>query len=299
MIIFVTTAEHGYTHEPLIRQAGDLEVSVISYGSLLRQRTFANATYVFTDMDRLSLSGLARAASCFRHLQSYGMRVLNDPARFHSRVGLLRRLYQLGINRFNAYRVEENCDPQRWPVFLRTEGDHDHPASDLLHTPEGVAAAISRAVDRGVPRSALIVVEYAAEPVRPGLFRKLALFRIGAGSAAHICAHEDGWLVKYGKLGIAPEDLYRDELRIVSDNPYWPDLQRVFELAAIDYGRVDFGLVAGAVQIYEINTNPQIQFPDEHPSAFRLESNRVFKANYLAALRALDSAVRNRSAAPK
>lgn len=293
MIVFVTTAAHGYTHEHVVRQARDFEVTITSYESLLRQKGFRNATYVFTDMDRLSPSALARAALCFRHLQSCGMRVLNDPARFHTRSGLLRRLHTLGINRFNAYRVEEDVEPQRWPVFVRTEGDHGYPTSDLLHTPEELAVAISQAIERGVPRSALIIVEYAAEPVRPGLFRKLSAFRIGAESVAHFCVHEDRWLVKYGKMGIAPEELYRDELRIVTDNPYWPELQRVFEIAAIDYGRVDFGLVGGSVRVYEINTNPQVKFPTEHPSAFRIESYRVFETNYFTALRALDTTARS------
>jgi hypothetical protein len=298
MIVFVTTAKHGYTHEQVARQAAGFEVGVTNYESLLRQQRFSKATYVFTDMDRLSPSSLEAAALCFRRLQSCGMRVLNDPAQFHTRTGLLRRLHTLGINRFNAYRVEEHCEPQRWPVFVRTEGDHRHPVSDLLHTPQELAAAIQQAMNQGVPRSALIIVEYAGEPVRPGLFRKLSVFRIGAGSVAYLCAHDDRWLVKYGKTGIAPEELYRDELRIVSDNPYWPDLQRAFEIAAIDYGRVDFGLVGGSVQVYEINTNPQLKFPTEHPSAFRLDSYRVFKANYFTALRALDSTARNPVARP-
>jgi hypothetical protein len=43
------------------------------------------------------------------------------------------------------------------------------------------------------------------------------------------------------------------------------------------------------VQVYEINTNPDIKFGDEHPVALRMESYRVFRDNYLAALRALDT----------
>lgn len=290
MIVFVTTAEHAYTHEQVVRSATDFEARVMSYETLFDARGLVRATYVFTDMDRLSPSDLMRAGRCFRQLQARGIRVSNDPARFHSRAGLLRRLYRLGINGFNAYRVEENCKPGRWPVFLRAEGAHGYPVSDLLHNPREIAAAVSRALNRGIPLSALIVIEYAAEPVQPGLFRKLSLFHIGGQSVAHTCVHEDRWIVKYGKKGIASEELYRDELRIVTDNPYWPGLQRVFEVGAIDYGRVDFGLVGGKVQVYEINTNPQVKFYTEHPSPLRMQSYREFKDNYLAALRMLDSA---------
>jgi hypothetical protein len=64
----------------------------------------------------------------------------------------------------------------------------------------------------------------------------------------------------------------------------------MFELAAIEYGRADFGLGGGKTQIYEINSNPDIQFPTEHPSAARTESFRVFKRNFYAALAGIDTA---------
>jgi hypothetical protein len=290
MLVFVTTAEHAYTHEQVVQAAMDLEIRVISYETLLAQRLPAHATYVFTDMDRLSWADLRRAARCFRGLRARGMAVLNDPAKSRSRAGLLRALNSAGINSFNAYRIEEGREPERWPVFLRTEGSHSYPTSDLLHSPAELSAAISRTVERGTPLSTLIVIEYAAQPVRPRLFRKLALFRIGHSSVAHTCVHDDRWLVKYGRKGIAPPELYADELRIVTQNPYWPELRRAFEIAGLDYGRVDFGLVDGKVQVYEINSNPNVTFSTTHPSPHREDSYRIFRNNYLAALRALPRA---------
>jgi hypothetical protein len=62
------------------------------------------------------------------------MAALNDPAKSRSRAGLLRSLNSAGINSFNAYRIEEGREPERWPVFLRTEGSHSYPTSDLLHS---------------------------------------------------------------------------------------------------------------------------------------------------------------------
>ena len=64
---------------------------------------------------------------------------------------------------------------------------------------------------------------------------------------------------------------------------------RVFDLAGVSYGRADFGLVQGKVQVYEINTNPEVALEDAHPSPVRLESYRIFKENYLAALSAIDT----------
>jgi hypothetical protein len=290
MLVFVTTTEHAYTHEQVVQAATDLEARVVSYETLLAQRLPEPATYVFTDMDRLSPPDLMRAAHCFRQLRTRGMHALNDPAKSRSRAGLLRDLFRAGINSFNAYRVEEGSTPNRWPVFLRVEGSHGFPSSDLLHSPAEFAAAVAQAVNQGAPLSLLIAIEYAAQPMHPRLFRKLSVFRIGQSSVAHWCVHEDRWLVKYGRKGIAPPALYEDELRIVTQNPYWPELRRAFEIAGLDYSRADFGLVDGKVQVYEINTNPNITFETTHPSPQREESYRIFKNSYLAALRALPRA---------
>jgi hypothetical protein len=290
MIVFLTTENHSYTHEEVARTATWPQVRLATYESLRGEVRLPDATYVFTDLDRLAPGHLREAAGICRQLRAAGLRVLNDPARFRTRSGLLRILHDSGINSFNAYRIEENTRPRRWPVFVRAQGDHDPPLSGLLESWEQVEAAVDAALGDGVPLSQLMVVEYAAQPVRPGLFRKLGCYRIGDTSVAHVCVHDEQWIVKYGKMGIAGEDLYADELRIVRDNPHAPALQRAFELAGVEYGRVDFGLVDGRVEIYEINTNPHTRFGQgDHPSPLRVESERVFQHNYLQALRGIDS----------
>ena len=62
-----------------------------------------------------------------------------------------------------------------------------------------------------------------------------------------------------------------------------------FNTASIEYGRADFGLVDGKIQIYEINLNPMMIFDEDHPSPVRLESGRLFKQNYFEALLAIDT----------
>lgn len=290
MIVFLSTAHHTYTHEEVARTAQDSQVRLATYESLLGEVTLPAATYVFTDLDRLSPARLREVAKIYRQLRAAGLRVLNDPACFRSRCGFLRSLHDAGLNSFNAYRVEENVRPRRWPVFVRAQGEHDAPLSGLLASWEQVEAAVRQAVAKGVPLSQLMVVEYAAEPVRPGLFRKLACYRIGDAIVAHTCVHDAQWIVKYGKVGIAGEALYADELRIVRDNPYGPALRQAFDLAGVEYGRIDFGLVGGRIQVYEVNTNPDTKFGKaDHPSPLRVESERVFRHNYLQALRAIDS----------
>ncbi|HWB57900.1 MAG TPA: hypothetical protein VG733_00345, partial [Chthoniobacteraceae bacterium] len=152
-----------------------------------------------------------------------------------------------------------------------------------------VLAAIERAVAGGVPLSSLIVIEYANEPVREGQFRKLSAFRIGREIVPHFSVNDGQWLVKYGRMDPSIEDLYLEEQRMLEANPYAEHLQKVFDVAGIEYGRADFGLLKGRIQVYEINTNPHIPPPHKHPSATRMQNVRVAWEKYLQALRAIDS----------
>ena len=284
MIFFVVTPEHSYTLDALLEACPDPTPGVVSYEQLFAATSLPPATYVFTDLDRLPKWGVRKAAKLYRELHAGGARVLNDPARVMSRYGLLRALYRRGLNSFNAYRLEEDLMPERWPVFLRAEGDHDAPLTDLLHTPDQLRGEINRWVESGLPVSSLLIVEYAAEPVRPGLFRVLTIYRLGETYVADCCSHDDQWVIKHGKSGIAPGELYDEELVIVRDNLFEAALRPVFELAGVDYGRADFSLVNGKVQTYEINTNPHVGFATEHPFPVRQETYKVFRRKFFDAL---------------
>jgi hypothetical protein len=288
MIVFVTTQEHSYTHNAVTKELPGV-VRRMSYQALLGKARVPRAVYVFTDMDRLAPAALAQASTLFGQLRTAGVRVLNDPARIRSRWGLLRALHDQGINRANAYRFDENVRPRRWPVFIGVEGDHRFPITELLHSWEEVERAAETAMQKGRPRSALIVAEYNAEPLRPGIFRKLSVFRVGSRYLAHTCVHQDRWIAKYGTPGLATPDLHAEELRIVRDNPYRAALEPAFALAGIEYGRADFGVVDGKVHVYEINTNPEVKFTNPKSPQERAKSYAVFRQNYLDALRALEA----------
>jgi len=289
VIVFLVTRGSAFTLEKLQATATDFRVRLMRYDELIPAKELPRATYVFTAVDRLAMWELRVAAAIYRRLQSQGIRVLNDPARTLSRHGLLRRLHDTGINRFNAYRVEEWVQPRRWPVFLRAEGDHDGPFDPLLHDPEQLKAAISTAVTKGIPLSSLLIVEYLAQPVQLGLFRRLAVYRVGDRSVADTCVHDVQWRAKIGKDGIAPAELYQDELRIVQENPYKAPMRRAFDLAGVEYGRADFGLVDGVPQIYEINTSPHLELLGDSPSPFRSQSRQLCNANLMAALKSIDT----------
>jgi hypothetical protein len=289
VIRFLVSRGHGYTHECLRKTPQAPPASLMTYDQLLRSLWLRRATYVFADIDRLSFWDLELVAHAYVEMERLGLRVLNNPAKVKTRYALLRALHRAGLNDFNIYRADEINSSIRFPVFLRKSQLHQGPLTDLLHSARELRNAIAAAVNGGTPMENLVVVEFAGEPVRPGLYRKLAAFRIGDAIVPTISVHDNVWRVKYGQLGIAGEALYRDELEFVKRNPFAEHLRKVFEIAGIEYGRADFGIYKGRIQIYEINTNPMINEPIPHPFATRQESARICWEKYLQALRAWDS----------
>jgi hypothetical protein len=288
LIIVLTTSSHSYTHKILARQSR-FELRLLSYDVAFRRRRFKTATYIFTDLDRLNYWELELAAHLYRQLSAAGLMTLNDPARVSQRFRLLRQLKSCGINDFDAWSLDNIEKPSRYPVFLRTSSAHRGVLTDLIENEQALERAVAGALDRGIPERELLAVEYCAEPHVPGLFRKLSVFRIGALMVSSTCVHDNRWVAKYGVNGIAGQELYDDEYRIVRDNPYGEALRKVFEIANIEYGRADFGLVRGRPQIYEINTNPSIEGPGPHPFEIRVKASVLAYESLLAGFSEIDS----------
>ena len=289
MIRYLLTGGHAYTMKEVVASPQAPQIRLQTYDHLIWSRRLPTATYIFTDLDRLSPSDLDLVALIYRRLQEAGLRVLNNPARVKKRFQLLRALQAAGINDFQVYRAEDLPKEIRFPVFVRKDYSHGRPRTGLLENRAELDRALAHEVSAGVPLESLLVVEYAGEPVRPGIYRKLAVFRMGDTMLATTCVHDTDWLVKQGAMGVAGEELYQDELRMIRENPYANQIRKVFEIAQIEYGRADFGFLNGRLQIFEINTNPHIGPPDEHSFATRKESMQLAWENAVRAFHGLDS----------
>lgn len=289
MIQFLQTRGHDYTVREVKADSNAPTIRWMNYDALIRARSLAGGTYIFTDVDRLGFWDVEHASHLYLQMKNAGVRVLNNPAVVRTRYPLLRALRAAGLNDFNAYRVDEIDVIERFPVFVRKIHGHREPLSELLQTREDLRKAIESAIAGGTPRENLLVVEFAAEPLRPGLFRKMSAFRIGDAIVPHISVHDTTWLVKYGRKFDNIEDLYQQEFEILQGNPHAEHLKKVFEVAGIEYGRADFGLFQGRIQVYEINTNPHVAPPCKHPSAWRIKSMNFSWLSYLRALHTIDS----------
>lgn len=289
MIIFVLSRDKCGTHRQLCDWAEAPVVQVWSYDRLFRARKLPRATYCFGDFDRLTGWDCELAALVFRRLRAAGARVLNDPACVSQRFELLARLHREGVNTFRVWRLVDDQTVDRFPVFLRTISQHRGVETGLLSSQDEVASAAKELIAKGIPEKEIMAVEYAAEELRPGLFRKRAAYRIGERIVACLSVHEQNWVVKTGGKGIAGDELYEEEYRFISANDVPDVLMRAFQIASIDYGRVDFSTVRGRTEIYEINTNPLIRRLKDHPSRRRFESDAAWRASFVEGLKAIDS----------
>jgi len=289
MICFIMCRGHEPSLKALQEDPSAPKVTILHYSQALKKRSLPAGTYIFTGVTRLGANRLIAAARLYRHLQEAGCLVFNDPARVRTRYNLLRALHRTGINPFNVYSVEEEERPRRFPIFLRVSHLSHPPLTDLIWDQASLERAVEAAVHSGYPRNSLMIVEYAGEPVRDGVFRKSSVYRLGDHYVPDVWWYSRSWNVKADMDGLADEALYKEELRLIRENRYPKEVERAFELANIDYGRLDFGFVDGRVCIYEINFNPMLYGPRSHPVPERVESLKLRWSKLQAAFHAIDS----------
>ena len=289
MICFLTGEGKAACVGALLSDPSAPRTIVLPYSRALVQPVLPKATYVFTDFDTLNTLDLTDAARLFRRLKEEGCRVLNDPARVSTRFALLRQLHESGLNPINAYLAAEGSKQWRFPVFIRMADGHDGPLSDLIWDQPELDLAIEAAVVAGFPRSTILIVEYAAQTIRSGVFRKSSVYRIGDHFVSDIWWYGTSWAVKGDRDGLADQELYDEELKMMHDNSYVGAVEAAFALANIEYGRLDFGLVDGSACVYEINTNPTLFGPRSHPIPERVESLKLRWARLIAAFHAIDT----------
>jgi hypothetical protein len=288
MIFYLVTPEHRYTIDVYLGEWGRSlrsRVRVVPYTRLLYRRRFARGTYIFSDLERLSGVELATSAALADALLAAGARVLNHPARALRRYPLLRALHAAGINRFNAHWLDCRGEA-RLPVFLRLEDEHTGSLTPLLRTPselESAVAALPSELDRG----RVIVVEYCHTADAAGIYRKYSVFKIGPRLLPRHLLFSHDWVDRIPDL--VTDAFVAEEAGFLATHPHAAILARIFELAQIDYGRIDYALLDGAVQVFEINTNPMITARPGTIFAARLPGQTWAAQQLAAAFAGIDS----------
>jgi hypothetical protein len=229
---------------------------MFSYPELLQIRRLPICTYIFGATDLLAPDEAAWAAMVWTGLRAAGGLVLNHPLRSLRRYELLRLMRERGVNAFDAYRATEARWPRRYPVFLRELDEHGGILTPLLFSREELEGALAEQVERGLNRDATLIVEFCETGDARGVYRKYSAFVVGTRVVSGHIAFSKNWVTK--GMQLFDEDHLLEERQYVLSNPHEAALREIFTLANINYGRIDYSLLDGALQVWEINTNPYI-----------------------------------------
>jgi hypothetical protein len=288
MLYYLATRRELYPMRKHLRHYGrELRglVRLRSYSHVLRARQLRCGAYIFSDVERLGHEEIRQATHVRKVLAGHGCTVLNDPAWSMRRYELLRTMHDLGINTTNVYRVTENRDPTRYPVFVRGENDHNGSQSELLHSREELRTAIERLTSEGASREQLLITEFCDTKDEAGVYCKYSAFYVRGEVIPRHQFFGTSWMLKspehFDQAHLDKEFAYHQA------NPHAEQLRAIFTAARIDYGRIDYGVQNGEIRVWEINTNPMISTPADATFTARVRVQERFAPAFNRALRAL------------
>jgi hypothetical protein len=231
---------------------------VVHYEDLARHKEFARGTYVLSTLDHLSATTANLLSEIYQQLEHIeGFRFLNHPTKTLQRFDLLTELNRRGLNEFRAARAGTNHNNFRFPVFLRNERLHEGALSPLLNSDREIQQAIGRALVQGHILRDLLVVEFCDTANDAGYYRKYAAFVVGKNVIPRSLNYGKEWMLKHSQTEFTMP-MVLEELDFVRQNPHADQLLKIFELAHVEYGRIDYAIKNGSVQTWEINLNPTI-----------------------------------------
>lgn len=228
------------------------------YRYLLPSGRFPGGVYIFSDLERLSEERLARAIVVSEMLcgSKSAVRILNNPAHVLLRYDFLRKLNEEGVNDYNVYRPSQGQYPRTFPVFLRYENDHNGPLSPLIDNERDLADALRDLEERGELTDRLLIAEFRGTADENGIYRKYGAFVVGDRVFPKNINVSKNWITK--TCCFSDPDLLEEEKDYVAADPHHDWLEKIFSLAKIDFGRIDYSMSNGNMVVWEINTNPVV-----------------------------------------
>jgi len=295
MLYFLVTKRHAYTMEWFLAEWGkELEplMRIIPYKSMLKIKKLPPGLYIFSDIERITPHSLKLLDISWQRLNDSPLcqKPLNRPLKVKKRLELLNTLHEAGINDFNAYPIVsgQNLRPERFPVFIREANDHAGPTTDLINNQAELDECIQKMSVAGQLGVNPIVTEFTSVTGSDGRYYKYAAFCIGERIIPGYVSAGDHWMVKLATSTL-DEKLMAENLAYVESNPHEKELRKIFQLANIDYGRIDYGLCNGRIQVFEINTNPTILMPGKPKQLAHLQRKQYVADQLIAAFRHLDA----------
>ena len=232
----------------------------VAYEDVFSSSRLPAGTWVFTAVNQLTPAGVRLADAVWRALSDSGQLVLNRPQKLPTRHELLQIMHREGINTFRSFLSHEIDRDLKFPVFVRLLGEHSGNLSPLLNSKRELDSFLRWQRLSGYRYEDLLVVEFCDTADANGEYRKYSVQVVRDGVAARFLHVDTQWMVKHH--GSTYRSEWADEERdYLQRNPYVDEITSIFGSARIEYGRLDYGLLNGEIQVWEINTNPTIGGP--------------------------------------
>jgi hypothetical protein len=263
MIFFVAPHEQTFPMEDFLQgnESGALRdrIRVQTYEGIFARRELPVGPYIFSAIDQLTPTATEVVARCRDELAraAPGIALLNDPRAVRRRGDLLRTAFETGRNLFRVTRAGSFVGRRRYPVFVRCEREHTGSLTPLLWSRWRLDLALLATCARGYRLRDLLVVEYCHTADDAGIFRKYSAYVVGDRIVPRSLVLSRDWVTKdHDRLFTA--EAAREEFDYVTANPHEAWLRETFRLARAEYGRVDYGVLDGRPQLWEVNLNPTI-----------------------------------------
>ena len=279
MIHFVVTEKGSFSIRYYLTEEGRAladRMRIVLYDELPRARRLPLGTWVFTELDQLDAPRRELAMLVAERLgaEHTGVRLMNDPRQVRMRTDLLRAAHTAGVNQHRAWPANDilfgsharartadspaiSAESLRYPVFVRFANRHDGNLTTLCDSPRELADGLASLAASGVRRRELLVVEFTETKDEHGVYRKFSAYNVGGRILPKALEQSRDWMVKW-EHRIFDRARADQELSYCETSPHEAWIREMFCLARIDYGRIDYGILAGRPQLWEINTNPTI-----------------------------------------
>lgn len=248
---------------------------------------------VFSDVELLDDAQRVAAGVLHARLKAEPerFRVWNNPLRSARRFQVLDTLAAEGTNRFRAFRAGEPLPADlRYPVFVRDEHEHNGALTVLLRDEAELTAALASLRAGSHAGGPLLVVEFLSYGSADGFYRKYSIFRFGDTLVPKHVLFSDEWMLKtpdYARF--VGGGWLEEETAWLDGSAEHGQVRGIFERFEVDYGRIDYALVEGRVQVFEINTNPTLLKPENLAAGLRLSVHRRFAVQAEEAWETYDS----------
>ena len=288
MIYFIFNRNNSFTLKRYLEGRGKSladRIGIIYHDQLQDLEQIQCSTLIFSDLDFLDQQELTIMSGIYKELATNypQIKLLNDPAKLKLRYDLLRSLFDQGMNPFNVYRFGEPLDNIRFPVFIRQENGHLGALTGLIYSHNDLRKNQLFVNLKGYTTRELLIVEYIHVAESNGLFKKYSALKVHDKIYPRHLDYSYHWVVKFSdSLDERFEEEYFAELQEFRQNiPHRAWVEKVFEMAGVDYGRIDYSIYRSKPVLWEINQNPTFGRSSEESSIPLINEFRTVFNNQL------------------